>query len=81
MVFSINWGEFNLINNQLLEIENFMSKIYDKKFLKQFNQNLTERPSGAVLGGVDEAVELISFFNTLFTGDYHIYIARYIQKD
>jgi hypothetical protein len=60
-------SEFKLINNQLLEIENFMSEIY-QKFLNQFNQDLTERPTGAILGGVEQAVEFISSIEYSFHG-------------
>jgi hypothetical protein len=61
-----NKGEFNLISDQLLKIENFMNDIYEK-FLNQFNQDLSERPSGTVLG-LEEVVKFISFIEYSFHG-------------
>jgi hypothetical protein len=59
-------GQFTLINDKLLRIENFMNDIYEK-FLTQFNQDLSERPAGAV-SGLEEAVKFISFIEYSFHG-------------
>jgi hypothetical protein len=60
-----NENEFNLINDKLLQIENFMSEVYEK-FLNQFKQNFTPRPAGTVL-----AVEEVSKFNSLIEYCFH----------
>jgi len=59
-------GEFNLISDQLLKIENFMTDIYEK-FLNQFNQDLSERPTGTVLG-LEAVARFISFIEYSFHG-------------
>ena len=61
-----NKGEFNLISDQLLKIENFMTDIYEK-FLNQFNQDLSERPTGTVLG-LEAVARFISFIEYSFHG-------------
>lgn len=61
-----NKDEFNLISDQLLKIENFMNDVYEK-FLNQFNQDLSERPTGTVLG-LEEVVRFISFIEYSFHG-------------
>jgi hypothetical protein len=60
-----NENEFNLINDKLLEIENFMSEVYEK-FLNQFKQDFTPRPAGIVL-----AVEEIAKFNSIIEYSFH----------
>ena len=58
--------EFNRINNELLKIENFMNDIYEE-FLVRFNQDLSERPLGTVLG-LEEIIKFISVIEYSFHG-------------
>jgi len=66
--------EFNQMNDQLLKIENFMNNTYEK-FLHQFNQDLSERPAGTVLG-LEEVVKFISFIEYSFHG-----IVLFVMQD
>jgi hypothetical protein len=59
-------SEFNQINDQLLKIENFMNNIYEN-FQNEFNKDLSERPTGTVLG-LEEVVRFISFIEYSFHG-------------
>jgi hypothetical protein len=59
-------SEFNLINDKLLKMENFMNDIYEK-FRNQFNRDFNEMPLGTVLG-LEEGVKFISFIEHCFQG-------------
>jgi hypothetical protein len=58
--------EFNRINDQLLRIEIFMNDIYEE-FLIRFNQDISERPLGTVLG-LQEIIKFISVIEYSFHG-------------